>query len=219
MVGVTVGAILIGTAAVLLAATLRMSSQNKFLQAASFLSQDLMEKVTVYAERQWYCGTGCSGYGIANLTANAHYYLSQTAPSPFTASAGDEFPLTIEGVAYTRYFYVEDVVRDQCGTGTIVSNPVTLCTSAQTGNDVDPSTKRVTVVTSWPSGGTVTLVRYLTRSRNVVTIQTDWSGGRTTPTFEVISAISTTNRFYDDAPPDHNIDFTSIPGSITIKPQ
>ncbi|MDP2703995.1 MAG: LamG-like jellyroll fold domain-containing protein [bacterium] len=71
--------------------------------------------------------------------------------------------------AYTRYFYVEDVLRDLQG-DIVVS-----------GGIRDPGTEKVTAVVSWvPQGTSVTTLQvsdYLTRWRNEVFHQSDWSLG------------------------------------------
>lgn len=69
---------------------------------------------------------------------------------------------------FTRYFYVEDVMRN--GDGDIVDS----------GGVSDPSTEKITVVTEWSSGGSINSIGvsdYVTRWRNSVFHQTDWLGG------------------------------------------
>jgi len=220
MIAVAVGAILIGSAAVVMSAWIRISAQNKFLQAASFLSQDLMDKVAIFAERQWYAPSG--SYGIYNLNKGSlnHYYLCTDTCSPFEWRTGDE-QKNADGVDYTRYFYIENVRRQFCGIGNIFTGQLNACQvnykPGDSGATDDPSTQKVTVVTSWPSGGNVTLVRYLTRNRNQVIVQTDWSGGFTKndPTPDpVLPATAISNKFYDA---NSGIDYTGTPGSILLK--
>ncbi len=71
--------------------------------------------------------------------------------------------------AYARYFYVEDVLRDL--QGDIVLS----------GGTRDPGTEKVTAVVSWvPQGTSVATLQvsdYLTRWRNEVFRQSDWSLG------------------------------------------
>lgn len=232
MIAVAVGAILIGSAAVVMSAWIRISAQNKFLQAASFLSQDLMDKVTIYAESLWYSPTTDNQCltdpkrGLYNLIPKSNaitkyrYHLLVQPGQPFTcaydgiaSNAGET--VTVDGTVYTRYFYVEDVKRMKCGIENITISIGTPCSSpGSPGNADDPSTQKVTVVTSWPSGGNVTLVRYLTRNRNQVIVQTDWSGGPTTPSDPDIFATTISNKFYSA---DSGIDYTGTPGSILLK--
>ncbi len=141
------------------------------------------------------------------------YYLATT--TPFTSVNGEESK-TLDGVTYTRYFYVQDVKRTKCGIGDITNSALSFSCSPGSGNAIDPSTEQVTVVTSWPSGGNVTISRYLTRTANRITMQTDWSGGPTKNTGTpdpVLPATTISNQFYDSS----NADYTSIPGAIQIQ--
>lgn len=211
LIAVTVGGILIVAAALLITTTLRLSGQNKFLQAASFLSQDLMDKVTVYAETKWFCppapnclkGANPAQYGIYNLlkgdSDTSRYYIN-TAVSPFEWALGKETK-SLDGVPYERYFYLENVYRDSGGNIESGFNPA----------NEDPSTQKVTVVTAWPQGGEVRMVKFLTRHTNKVFVQTDWSLGAKGP--NVFSAEAAINEF-DNA---SNIDFLGEPGKIKIK--
>lgn len=174
LVSITVAFILIGGAAALIAVTLRTSESNQYIQAATFLSHDLTDKVTVYAESLWYCDPGtCSGNrGIYNLVKGstaANYYLNTTL-TPFqyvqvVPPAGEN--ITLDGVQYTRYFYIENVNRNVGG-------------NIDSAGTEDPSTQKVTVKTSWaegPNSGDVKVEKYLTRNANHLFHQTDWSGG------------------------------------------
>jgi len=80
---------------------------------------------------------------------------------------------------FVRYFYVENVSRELCGVGDITSEATTTCSSGagSAGAANDPSTQKITVSISWPQGGLVSKTEYLTRTRNNVFVQTDWSGG------------------------------------------
>src|SRR3989344_7542105 len=175
MIGVAVSVILIVSAATLLSVTLKSSTQNKFIQAASFLSQDLIDKVTIFAEKQWNCAPGAA-CGIYNLNKGPdNYYHLLTTGGTFISDPKDE-TVSLDGVNYTRYFYVEDVIRELCGVGDICTGPncsVSFCPSGPGGSGAayDPSTQKVTVVTEWNqagTGGDIKIVKYLTRSVNRV---------------------------------------------------
>jgi hypothetical protein len=235
VIGIGVGAVLVASASMLISVALRISREDRFLQTASFLSQDLMDKVTVYADSLWYspdtdnrCSIG-SHRGLANLfkspNITKHRFHLQTPASaqPFlcfydgtAANAGEQ--IVIDGTTYTRYFYVEDVRRRLCGTGDITTDNLVPDCAPIPGNEpktiVDPSTQKVTVVTSWPSGGNVTLVRNLTRTKNNVVAATDWSGGATSPSDPAHFATSTANTFFSFS---GDIDVTGIPGSIILR--
>jgi type II secretory pathway pseudopilin PulG len=206
---VSIGAILVGSAAILLSVALRTSLQNKYIQTASFLTQDLAEKVAVYAEAKWYCTSGSCG--IYNLVKDGatHYSLTGT---PFTYQQSDENPpLVIDAVTYTRYFLVYNVCRDTA-TGNITGVfPPSSCGGGQTE---DPSTQQVTSVVSWQDqgGGSVKISRFLTRHADRVTVQNDWTLGATSPGDPVVNLGNTTNAFYDAT----HVDSLGEPGFIKI---
>lgn len=84
------------------------------------------------------------------------------------ALSGEDIYAIYGAKVFTRYFYVENVGRDSGDN---------ITTGA--GTD-DPSTQKVTVVTAWRRGSatsTVSVSNYLTRWKNAVFRQTDWSGG------------------------------------------
>ncbi len=204
LVAVTVGFILISGAVTLITVSLKSSAQNKFIQGASFLSQDLIDKATIVSEYKWYCPASCTGnYGIYNLQkAPQHYYISTT--TPLSSVIGDE-TVNLNGIVYTRYFYLENVSRD--ASNNIEAN--------YTSTDEDPSTQKITVITSWqaPAGNSnVTFVKYLTRNLNLSFTQTDWSGGPTTPTDNTV--LTPGRAYYADS---GNVDYNSATGSIKIK--
>ncbi len=216
LIGVVVGGILIASGVGLINVALKSTLQNKYLQSASFLGSELISKVSVYADRRWYCPPGCTvesggtpaNYGIYNLTKGSgnNYYLDPVK-SPFewvvpvSPAIGETVTVpAVGGIPYTRYFYVENVFRDTT-TGNIVTS----------GGTEDPSTQKVTAVVVWPGGGQIQNVKYLTRNRNEVVQQTDWSGGvDTTTAFPVGTMI---NKYSQVT----NIDVTTIPGSIKIQ--
>ncbi len=217
LVGISVGVILIGAAATLIAVVLGSSRQNKFFQAASYLRQDLLDKITVFAERQWYCSPTCitnlGKFGIYNLQKGEtrKYYLDTSTPQ-FTWVAGEEssVDLILDNVQYKRYFYLENVCRDPT-TEAIIGTAIDTCSS---GSE-DPSTQFVTVVVSWQQAAQnqeIKLAKYLARRPNQVLVQTDWSGGANPG---APSVTEPDNKFESSS---DNIDFLSTPGVIKLKP-
>lgn len=173
LVGVSLGAIIIGGAAGAVSVYLRSNLESKKQQTSTFLAQELMDNVRVFAEGNWH-----NIYDLNKGSSN-HYYLV-TSASPFATSTGDE-AITAENTSFTRYFYVNNVSRD--------SSSGDIQTSYATSTD-DPSTQKITVIVTWASGGSITLEEYLTRSRSVVFHQTDWSGGGGQETFTTTSSIN-----------------------------
>jgi hypothetical protein len=190
LVGITIGAIIIGGATGVISLSLRSSLQNKSYQVVASLNQELADNVTVFAEANW--------RNIYDLSKSpAQYYLTATSTG-FVATSGAE-NIVADGTAYARSFTVENVNRDANGN------------IADSGTD-DPSTQKITVTTSFNIGGepiTVSFIKYLSRHRNLIFRQTDWSGG---PGEEGPLTVPN-NRFATST----NIDSTSMPGAIKIQ--
>lgn len=157
LVALAVGAIFIIGAASVIVASLRSNTQANRIQIGAALGKELLENVRVSSEADWH-----TIYNLNKGSSN-HYYLT-TSTSPFAAVAGDE-TILVSSTTYRRYFYVDNIGRD--ASENILSS----------GGTDDPSTQKVTVVYSWSSGTSSTLMIYLARFMNNVFAQTDWSGG------------------------------------------
>lgn len=91
------------------------------------------------------------------------------------ALSADEIKRMYESGVFSRYFTVENVCRTNDASSTV--SGVTPCGS---GSLEDPSTQKVSSVVEWiaSTGATnLTLVDYITRWKNAIFQQTDWSGG------------------------------------------
>lgn len=159
LLAVGISALLIGGAAMAIALALNVNTQSKPVQGAVFVAQGLADKTAALAEEDW----------IGNMDGlsapPATYYVSESGGA-FSVTPGSDTVL-LEDVTYTRYFTSEPVYRDASG---IIAGSGAL----------DPSTKKITASVQWSQGaGTTqfTVVKYVTRSRNISTGQTDWSGG------------------------------------------
>lgn len=159
LLAVGVSALLIGGAAMAIALALNVGAQSKPVQGAVFVAQGLADKVAVLAEEDW----------IGNMDGlsapPATYYVTESGGA-FSVTLGSDTAF-LDDITYTRYFTAEPVYRDAGGA------------IAEAGT-LDPSTKKITAAAAWTQGaGTTqfTVVKYVTRSRNISTGQTDWSGG------------------------------------------
>jgi type II secretory pathway pseudopilin PulG len=189
LIAVIVGMILILGAVAVIGPSLKNSTQASRAQVAIALGKELLENTRAFSEANW--------HNIGNLsTSSANHYYLNTSSSQFVAVSGDE-SVTVATTTYTRYFYVEDVYRD--GSGKIISGSGTY----------DPSTKKITVVYKWPGSAPRTMPMYITRLKNSIFSQTDWSGGGGQE-----GPVTTTNNRFGTST---GIDFTSSTGSIIIK--
>ncbi len=193
LIGLAVGGILIGGATAAIVAVLRSNMESKNFQTASSLSQELMDDAKTLAEADW--------HNIYNLSkgSSTQYYVAASGtvlavfPGATTTLAGN--------VAYTKFFSIENVSR---WAGDISVEP--------SATDYDPSTQKITSHIQWLSAGQTMeapITVYLTRWRNVISRQTDWSGGagQTGPIIE------SSNQFASST----GIDYSSSTGSIIIQ--
>ena len=101
------------------------------------------------------------------------------------ALSADEIQRLWNSTVFTRYFTIENVMRDSNGDIT-----------AAGGND-DPSTQKITSYVEWPGAGTATgqvsIIDYVTRWANRILNQSDWSGG----SGESGVLTDPSNRYYD----------------------
>lgn len=189
LIAVSVGIIFLLGTIIVVNFALKSGKDSEKIQTSATLAKELMDNIKIFADSDWH-----NIYNLATTSAN-HYYLNTTS-TPFSAVSGEE-NLTVGTTTYTRYFYVDDVYRDS--SGQIVSS----------GGVFDPSTKKTTVVYGWIGSNFRSISIYLTRSKNNIFVQTDWSGGggQTGP-------ITSTNNKFDTST---GVDFSTTSGSIKLR--
>ena len=161
------------------------------IQTAAALGRELMDNVRVLSEGNWHAIDQLS------TTSVYKYYLIATS-SPFTVATGTE-SVIVSTTTYTRYFYLDGAFR----------NPASPYEPGG-GNSYDPSTRKITVVYSWPPSASNTIVSYLTRARDEIYFMTDWTGGGNQTA--AVTATGTAARFATSS----NLDYTGTAGSIVI---
>ncbi len=154
----------IGGAVLAVEVGLRSSTQNKFIQAATFLAQEELDSASALAGSDWH-KIDADGLDALSPTP-AQNYINTAAPPFFVVRDAAETK-DIDGVTYTRYFMVDPVSRDVSGNIEAVYNPV----------NADPATEKITAFVSWPNAAPLSITRYIARLNNTVSVQTDWSGG------------------------------------------
>jgi len=138
----------------------------------------------------------------SKIKGSANHYYAAKSGGAWAISAGDE-SLTVNNLAYTRYFIISNVCRDTITKSIIMDPSIPPCTA---GNSDDPSTQKITVTVAWVDGS-FSKDYYLTRWRNQVCHQTAWSGTGSGPA-------NCPSTLYESAT---NIDVTSIPGSLKLQ--
>jgi hypothetical protein len=191
LIAITIGAIFMVGAAMIIAPSLSVNGQAAKVQVASTNAASLLNNVRVWSEGSWQ-----NILSIATGTGYQYYVI--TSSSPYTVTSGIE-SLNLATTTYTRYFYISDAYRDASG------NP----TTASSGGSVyDPSTKQISVVYNWTGGKASTISTYITRNGDAAFDQTDWSGGASSTAV----ATSVNNQFGTSS----NIDYSTTTGSIYV---
>jgi len=160
LIGLFVTGILITAATAAVVAALRSNLESKNFQAASALSQKLIDDVKTVVEANWR-----NIYDLGKGSGTRYY----VAVSSTTLIVLPGFATTTIGnIIYTNFFSVENVKRLN---GAISTDPAAVD---------DPSTQKIVSHAQWLSADRTSeaaLTIYLTRWRNLVSRQTDWSGG------------------------------------------
>jgi len=153
-------------------------------------------------------GTAGDTLTIGKLNSSSSYYWSGSIDEVRVygrSLSSDEVYQLYNSRPFSRYFSVEDVCRTNDASSTI--SGVAPCGS---GSFQDPSTEKITVTVEWISNGSTASTQtsdYITRWKNDVFEQTDWSGasGSDGPYTEPESVFSTSS----------NVD-TNTQGTIRI---
>ena len=194
LIAMAVGTITILAAVTVLTLMLRIGKQDVSFQTAAFLEQEVVDRLLVTAERDW--------QEVAETSDGETYYLKTTeAKGVFEIVEGTK-TVAIDDVDYTYYIEFDEVNRSD-SSGAISSS-----------GSSDPSTRKVELSVTWRFQGDdeiSTVTKYITRSKNEVFRQTNWSGGPTIPSDETVNAI--TNRFYES----EGLDFVFQPGLLKIE--
>lgn len=193
LVAIAVGAIIIGGVAVTIGVTLRSNVQNKNVQTATTLAQEVVGEVSDLAAGNW--------HNLDALSVGAQYQIATTGPN-LTVKLGAE-PFIIDGKQFIRFFTYQNTSRDS--RDNIESN--------YNAANNDPSTKKIIVQVNWQEGAdtaNVTLNKFVTRSKNLTFRQTNWVGGRTTPSDPSLNAPNT--QFFNS----NNINYGTA-GSIKVQ--
>src|SRR3989344_1481591 len=177
LLAVTLGALFLAAAAIAISSLLLVSAKNRDFQTALGLATELSNNVKTMADQNWQ-----SVFGLTKGTST-RYYISTTS-SVFSAVSGTE-TTALGGVTFSRYFSVTAVSCALCGGGAVTTTDVAQCASGPgaVGVAEDAASQNIYVYVSKVGAngaGDIALMNYsqlITRSRNKILRQTDWSGG------------------------------------------
>lgn len=190
IIAIGLGIIFITGAIGALTVTLRLSSETNHGQPALELARELSEQLRTVVNNDWHALNGLS------LNGSTEYTVSTT--TTFYEITEGSKTTTLNAIDYSVRFVLDPVYRD--GNNAIAAM-----------GTLDPSTIKVTAIASWQSYGQENDVRfstYLTRIKNRVWIQTDWSTG---PVGALVDA-SPSTRFATHT----NANYASVSGQLTI---
>ncbi len=191
LIAIAIGVILLVGAIMIISPALTTNANTERARVSAALGKELLENTRVIAAKDW-------NVFAALATSSANRFYINSSSSPFIIATGTESVL-VATTSYQRYFYLDDVYRNS--SGKIDGSGVSL----------DPSTRKVTIVYTWPpNNASNTIITYLTRYADKVIRQTNWSGGSGQD--GPITATGTNNRFASSS----NIEFTSTTGSLKL---
>ena len=204
LIGISALSIFVVGAVLILVSVLQVGQVNRESQTADDLASELLEGARALAATDWRALYASTTKGSGN-----HYHVTSTNSG--LAITGNDETLVFDGITYTRWFYLENVCREDVagvkGVGDITGTTDT--TSCPAGSTEDPSTQKVVVTVNWPknTNGRV-LSEIVTRFGNTIFEQGSWRGGEAG---ESVTEKSTTTFTSSD-----NIDFSSSTGAIQL---
>jgi len=151
LVAVVLAGIIIGGISATTGTSIITGSKIRETTSAVSFIQELMEGVKSISESSWltlYCPP--SGSCPGNKGSPNHYYLNYVG-GMWQVQSGEK-NISVEGVNYSYYFYIENVNRDS--SGNIISS----------GGTEDPSTQKITIVANWPPNSSISMSEYLMRT-------------------------------------------------------
>lgn len=198
ILAIALGVIFIGIAAMVIAPILKINTETNEAKVGGALARELGENVRLWVESDW--------HNLDGVVRGEQNYFHLSTSTEVVVLIPDFEEVMVGTTTYRRYFYVNNI----CRVPSVVPNAVDLSGDcAESQNLIDPSVIKVTVGYSWaPEYATKTFSAVLSRFKNRITIQTDWSFGSG---FE--GPTSSTNRFSTSS----NIDTTSTPGVFRIQ--
>ena len=160
LIGLFIAGILVSAATAAVVVALRSNLETKNFHTASALNQKLIDDVKTVAEADW--------HNIYNLTKGSDTQYLVAASGTVLVILPGATTTTVGNITYTQFFSIENVKRLN---GSISDDPAAID---------DSSTQKIISRVRWPSAGRtpeVISTVYLTRWRNLISRQTDWSGG------------------------------------------
>lgn len=216
VIGMALGVILITATVNIIAVNLRNSLETRTVQTAAALLQEYRDALQAIGDSNWltmYCPPAgiCPGDPKGGAS---QFYLKKTGT--MYGIMGGTTSTIIEGRTFTRYFSIENINREDCGVGKITASAAIPCPLFEQGSGAiaeDPSTQKIVMTVGWTGGRSAQMTQYLTRNKNRILHQTDWSNGSGQVSFPTSTQGTIINGGFASGT---NINVTSTPGSIIV---
>jgi type II secretory pathway pseudopilin PulG len=194
ILAILIGAMIIGAAASLIAANQKSSQISEQRNTAIFLSQEGVEALKSINENNWHAifvppaGKNDGNNNCLKIdTDNNVWTLTNNST---------DCDIAVNGIIYTRTINVYNTNREDNDDENIISP----------GGIDDPSTQKVKIKVSYSMGEDIIIEQYLTRWRNEIFIQSNWTGSSGQDDF------TDPSKYYTD---DGNIDNSG--GTLQLK--
>ena len=159
LIAISLLAVILSVGANAVFLSLRSDKVSGERDVASSLASETLEATRAVTDENW--------QNIYSLTKSSQHYYATQSGGKWILTTGDE-TVTSGGITYTRYVVIDNVSRD--GTTRNIE-------SSYVSADDDPSTQKITVTVSWPTGSPLSISEYFFRWKNKICNQTDWSTG------------------------------------------
>jgi len=188
LLAVAIAAIIIGGVSALISVSLKSGQISGEKSAALGLAEEGLEAMKVIGETDWHNiylppdGTGDPDISKGETEANAYYVYKKDNGGTFSWDLTNDPAkgnITVNGIIYTRKIFIFNVTRNKSGDRKICVVPA----DCPAGELKDPSTQRIKVKVSQSAGAEIVIDEYLTRWKNNIYSQSDWS--QITPASEV----------------------------------
>jgi len=215
IIAMAVGGLLIGAAVTTIVPMLKSNLVAKNIQTANSLAQGYIDILKSKTDADWH-----TLYDLFDKGPASKFYLSATSTAQYEILAGTTSTVS-DNQVFNIYFSVENVNRTSCGIGDITSAEASsLCSSpaswpAPTDQVAeDSSTQKITVLVKLENGQEIIRrIQYLSRVRNQVFVQSDWSAGGNQESFPSDATTTYVNNQFTTST---NTDYWSTPGYIRI---
>lgn len=214
IIGISLGVVFMGIAAGSVTFILRNNLEARTSQIAASLAQEYLDGVSVVSESNW-----LAVYNPPTAKGPTSQFYLNISGSNYVIIGGAT-STAVENRSFTRYFSIENVNRENCGTGNVIASGASgSCAinfpGVSTDINEDPSTQKIIATVEWDGGQRkISLTKYLTRSRSAIFLQTSWANGSGQENFATSSGITTINNKFATST---NINYTTSTGGIVIQ--